>query len=102
MLPHLTVLNSLLEHTQSAEYKKAVERTEKQAQDHRRLSKRIWDANWWLAKGKEVSMKAQQGQFWNLKKWEKKLVAEYDSGELDVALKKLLDQHTSIYNGMGA
>ena len=36
-------------------------------------------------------MLAQQGQFWNLKKWEKKLVQEYDSGKLEAALKKRLD-----------
>ena len=81
------------EHVKTDEYKAAVERSQRRADDLRRLSRQIWDANWWLAKGKEVSMKAQQGQFWNLKKWEKKLVQEYDSGKLEVALKKRLDQH---------
>ena len=95
-------INDFQEYRKTDEYKAATERSQRRTDDRRRLSKQIWDANWWLAKGREVSMKAQQGQFWNLKKWEKKLVAEYDSGELEVALKKLLDQQTPMYSGLGA
>ena len=86
-------INDFQKYMKTDEYKAAAERSQRRADDLRRSSKQIWDATWWLAKGKEASMQAQQGQFWKLKKWEKKLVQEYDSGKLEVALKKRLDQY---------
>ena len=95
-------INDMREHMQTAEYKKAVERSQKQGDNHRRLSKRIWDANWWLAQGKELSMLAQQGQFWNLWNWQQKLVEDYDGGKLERSLKQLLEQRIPNYKGIGA
>ena len=95
-------INDFQKHMKTHEYKAAVERSQRRADDLRRLSKQICDASWWLAKGKEASMKAQQGQLWNLQKWEQNLAEEYDSGKLDIALKKLLDQQRPIYRSIGA
>ena len=95
-------INDMREHMQTAEYKKAVERSEKQGDNHRRLSKQICDANWWLAKGKKLSMRAQKGEYWDLWDWEQKLVEEYDGGKLHRALKMLLDQRTPKYRGICA
>ena len=95
-------INDFQKYMKTHEYKAAAERSQRRADDLRRLSKQIWDASWWLAQGKEASMKAQQGQLWNLKKWEQNLVKEYDSGKLDIALKKLLDQQRPIYRSIGA
>ena len=95
-------INDWQEHKKTDEYKAAVERSQRRAEDLSYLSKRIWHANWLLAKGKEASMLAQQGQFRNLEKWQKKLVKEYDSGRLEISLKKLLDKQTPIYRTIGA
>ena len=95
-------INDWQEHKKTDEYKAAVERSQRRADELSYLSKRIWDANWWLAKGKEVSMLAQQGQFWKLEKWEKNALDDYNSGKLETALKKLLDQQTPVCRTIGA
>ena len=95
-------INAMQEHMQSAEYKKAVERSEKKAQGHRRLSKEIWDATWWLAQGKELSMRAQKGEYYDLCDWQQKLVEDYDGGKLERSLKQLLEQRIPNYKGIAA
>ena len=95
-------INDLRKHMKTDEYKDAVKRSEQQAKNHRRLSKRIWDANWWLAQGKDLSMRAKNGEFWDMWKWQQDLVEDYDYGKLESWLKMLLDQRTPIYRGIGA
>ena len=95
-------INDLHEHMKTAEYKAAVERSQKRANNHRRLSKQIWEASQRLAKGKVLSMKALNGQFWELNKWEQQLVEDYDGGKLERSLKSLLNQRAPIYRGIGA
>ena len=95
-------ISDLQEHMKTDEYKTAVERSQRRANDHRRLSKQIWEASQWLSKGKVLSMKAQNGQFWELYKWEQELVEEYDGGKLERSLQNLVNQRAPIYRGIGA
>ena len=79
---------------QSNEYKAEVRIAQKRTKDDRRLSNQIWKANWWLARGKELSMTAGNGDYSQLKKWERRLANQYDDGKLERSLKDLLNQRT--------
>ena len=57
----LKCINDMHVYMQSNEYKAEVRIAEKRMKDDRRLSNQIWKANWWLARGKELSMTAANG-----------------------------------------
>ena len=87
-------INDLHVYMQTDEYKASVRIAQKRTQDDRRLSREIWKANWWLARGKELSMTAGNGDTSQLKKWERRLANQYDDGKLERSLKDLLNQRT--------
>ena len=95
-------INDLPVYMETDEYKASVRIAQKRTQDDRRLSEKIWKANWWLARGKEFSMRAQNGEDPQLQKWERKLANEYDDGKLERCLKDLLNQWTRRYRSFGA
>ena len=95
-------INELPVYMETDEYKASVRIAQKRTQDDRRLSEKIWKANWWLARGKEFSMRAQNGEDSQLQKWERKLANEYDDGKLERCLKDLLNQWTRRYRSFGA
>ena len=97
----MTWIKHLRVHMESAEYKAAVEQSTKKAKDHQRLSKQIFNAQWNVGKGKELSQRAKDGDWRKLKPWEQKLVEDYDTGRLDKQLRALLEQKTPIYRGVG-
>ena len=90
----LNCINDMHVYMQSNEYKAEVRIAEKRIKDDRRLSNQIWKANWWLARGKELSMTAGNGDCSQLKKWERRLANQYDDGKLERSLKDLLNQRT--------
>ena len=98
----LKCINDMHVYMQSNEYKAEVRIAQKRIQEDRRLSEKIWKANWWLARGKEFSMRAQNGEDPQLQKWERKLANEYDDGKLERCLKDLLNQWTRRHRSFGA
>ena len=98
----MKLISDLRVHMESDEYKAAVKKSRKKASDHKRLSKQIRDAQWYVGKGKELSMRALKGEFFKLSHWERKLVEQYDGGKLERNLKDLLAQQTQVYKGVGA
>ena len=95
-------INELPVYMETDEYKASVRIAQKRTQDDRRLSEKIWKADWWLARGKEFSMRAQNGEDSQLQKWERKLANEYDDGKLERCLKDLLNQWTRRHRSFGA
>ena len=95
-------INDLHVYMQTDEYKAAARIAQKRTKDDRRLSNQIWKANWWLARGKELSMTAGNGDYSLLKKWERRLANDYDDGKLERSLKNLLNQRTRRYRSFGA
>ena len=87
-------INDLHVYMRTDEYKALLTIAEKRTYEDRRLGREIWNANWWLARGKEFSLRAQNGEDSQLKKWERKLANQYDDGKLDRWLKDLLNQRT--------
>ena len=77
-----------------AEYTAVVILAKEPTNHDRRLCNQIWKANWWLARGKELSMTAGNGDYSQLKKWERRLANQYDDGKLERSLKDLLNQRT--------
>ena len=95
-------INDLHVYMQTDEYKASVRIAQKRTQDDRRLSRQIWKANWWLARGKEFSLRAQNEKDSQLKKWERRLANQYNDGKLERCLKDLLNQRTRRYRRFGA
>ena len=95
-------INDLHFYIQTDDYKASIRIEQKRTQDDRRLNEKICYRNWWLARGKEYSMRAQNGEDSQLKKWERKLANEYDDGKLERCLKDLLNQRTRRYRSFGA
>ena len=95
-------IHDLQKHKKTPEYKKAVDRSRKRADDHRRLSQQIWHESQKLAKAKMLSLKAKERYYWDLREWEQKLVEDYDTGRLERALQELVSERTPMYRGIGA
>ena len=87
-------INDLHVYMQTDEYKALLTIAQKRTHEDRRLCREIWKANWWLARGKELSMTAGNGDYSQLKKWERRLANQYDDGKLERSLKDLLNQRT--------
>ena len=88
----LNCINDMHVYMQSNEYNAEVRIAQKRTKDDRRLSNQIWKANWWLARGKELSMTAGNGDYSQLKNWERRLANDYDDGKLERSLRNLLKQ----------
>ena len=97
----MTLIEDMRVHMESDQYKAAVEKSRKKAKDHQRLSKQICNVQWHVGKGKELSQRANDGDWKKLKPWEQELVEKYDTGRLGKDLQALLDQKTPIYRGVG-
>ena len=95
-------INDLHVYMQTDEYKALLTIAQKRTHEDRRLGREIWKANWWLARGKEFSLRAQNGEDSPLKQWERKLANEYDDGKLERRLKDLLNQRKRRYRSFGA
>ena len=95
-------INDLHVYMQTDEYKALLTIAQKRTHEDRRLGREIWKANWWLARGKEFSLRAQNGEDPPLKQWERKLANQYDDGELERRLKDLLNQRKPRYRSFGA
>ena len=90
----LNCINDMHVYMQSNEYKAEARIAQKRTKDDRRLSNQIWKANWWLARGKELAMTAGNGDYSQLKNWQRRLANQYDDGKLERSLKDLLNQRT--------
>ena len=95
-------INDLHVYMRTDEYKALLTIAEKRTYEDRRLGREIWNANWWLAKGKEFSLRAQNGEESPLKQWERRLANEYDDGKLERRLKDLLNQQKRRYRSFGS
>ena len=98
----LQCINDLHVYMQSNEYKAAARIVQNRTKEDRRLSNGICKANWRLARGKELSMRALNGEQSQLKKWEWTLANQYDDGKLERWLKDLLNQRKRRYIDVGA
>ena len=85
-------INDLHVYMQTDEYKALLTVARKRTHADRRLDREICKANRWLARGKEFSLRAQNGEDSPLKQWERILANEYDDGKLERCLKDLLNQ----------
>ena len=95
-------INDLHVYMQTDEYQASIRIVQKRTQDDRRLSREIVKANWWLARGKEFSLRAENEKDPQLQKWERSLAKQYNDGELERCLKDLLNQQTRRYRSSGA
>ena len=91
-------------HKESDEYKAAVAQSQRKAKEHKRLSKKICDAQRLVGLGKALSERAKNGEWDQLEKWQQDLVEQYDGLELERKLKALLHQaelRPERYRGFG-
>ena len=88
-------------HKESDEYKAAVAQSQRKAKDHKRLSKKICEAQRLVGLGKALSLRAQKGDWDKLNKWQQNLVEKYDGLKLERELKALIQEQTPRYKGFG-
>ena len=88
-------------HKESDEYKAAVAQPQRKAEEHKRLSQQICEAQRLVGVGKALSERAQNGEWENLQPWQQNLVEEYDGLKLERNLKALLQERTPRYKGFG-
>ena len=88
-------------HQESDQYKAAVVESQRKAKEHKRVSKKICEAQRLVGLGKALSERAQNGDWKKLSQKQQKLVEDYDGRKLERNLKALLQEQTPRYKGFG-
>ena len=98
------VISSFLEHKKTPEYQTAVERSQKQGEEHKRLNRQLWWAQYNYTKGRSLHIKVLDGivKFDDLESEEQKLVEAFDSRQSAKVLNRLLEQKQPLYRGVGS
>ena len=92
----------LQNHQESDEYKRAVQKSQKRSDEHRRLSQQIWKLSRDLTKAKTLAIKRDKGEWDNLIQDEQGLVEALDARKLHRRLQNLVEEKTPVYKGVGA